>query len=333
MERKLSFILPIYNVEEYLPHCVNSILKQMDSSCEIILVDDGTKDHSDTICDDYAARDERIRVIHKENGGLSSARNAGMDIAAGAYLCFIDSDDYIEEHTVGKLLDWIRDGGADVCFLKTKKVYPDGSEEILNEDLSGDRLKNGGREQSLSHLASRPIYPGSAWAKLWRRGFLEENHFRFPNDRRLSEDLIFCLNAYLKAETMDYLDFPFYCYRQARPGSITSEISPKYFFDSFLFTEEVCSRFSSRRESPEGRLALSAGAYEYMIRLWEAEKLPSRREEAWEKLKAYGWVLSRGCTKKVKLVYGASRLLGLKNTSRLLGIYQDYRSRRGTSEC
>ena len=326
MERKLSFILPIYNVEAYLPHCVNSILKQMTDDCEIILVDDGTKDHSGVICDDYAARDRRIRVIHKENGGLSSARNAGMDIAQGEYLCFVDSDDSIEENTVEKLLQWIHTQGADVCFLRTKKIYPDGSEEELNENLSTDCLRCCSRQQALSHLASRPIYPGSAWAKLWRREFLEANHFRFPPDRRLSEDLIFCLNAYLKAERMDYLDFPFYCYRQARPGSITSDISPKYFFDSFLFTEEVCRRFQNDRESTEGKLALSAGAYEYMIRLWEAEKLPSQKEEAYHKLKAYRWVLNCGSTKKTKMVHLAVKLLGLKNTSKLLDIYQNHRS-------
>ena len=325
MDLKLSFILPVYNVEAYLPHCVNSILSQMTDDCEIILVDDGTKDHSDQICDDYAARDPRIRVIHKENGGLSSARNAGMDIAQGEYLCFVDSDDYIVENTVPGLLDWIRDRGADVCFLKTWKIYPDGSREALAEELNGSCLR-GNKAEALEHLATRPVYPGSAWAKLWRRDFLERNHFRFPGDRRLSEDLIFCLNAYLKAERLDCLDFPFYCYRQARPGSITSDISPKYFFDSFLFTEEVCRRFRQDRESPEGKLALSAAAYEYMIRLWEAEKLEDKKQEAWETLRTYSWVLGCGCTKKTRLVFWASRIFGLQKTSRLLDFYQRHRN-------
>ena len=325
MELELSFILPIYNVEAYLPHCISSILKQMTDACEIILVDDGTKDHSDKICDDFAARDQRIRVIHKENGGLSSARNAGMDIARGDYLCFVDSDDYIMDNTVPLLLDWIRQGGADVCFLRTNKIYPDGTEEPLAEEISGEKLREG-RSQALGHLATRPVYPGSAWAKLWRRKFLEENQFRFPPDRRLSEDLIFCLNAYLKARKLDCLDFPFYCYRQARPGSITSDISPRYFFDSFLFTEEVCRRFVNDRESPEGELALSAGAYEYMIRLWEAGKLTQEQEKAWDLLREYRWVLGCGCTGKTRMVLAASRLLGLKNTSRLLDFYQSHRN-------
>ena len=325
MDRKLSFILPVYNVEAYLPQCVASILPQMTEQCELILVDDGSPDGCPELCDQYGREDSRVRVIHKENGGLSSARNAGMEIARGRYLCFVDSDDLIAENTVGKLLAWIDKEKADVCFLKTEKIYPDGTREVLNEALQRSCLHGASRAQALSHLASRPIYPGSAWAKLWKREFLEKNSLRFPGDRRLSEDLIFCLNAYLLAEHMDYLDFTFYGYRQSRAGSITSDISPKYFFDSLLFTQEVCSRFGEDRNSPEGRLALSAGAYEYMIRLWEVGCLQERKAEAWKALKDCRWILKSGSSTKTRMVRWAVYLLGLKGTSGLLGFYQRQR--------
>ena len=327
MDLKLSFILPIYNVEAYLPHCVNSILNQMTDACEIILVDDGTRDHSGQICDDYAARDERIRVIHKENGGLSSARNAGMEIARGKYLCFIDSDDYIVENTVPRLLDWINDENADVCFLTTKKVYPDGKESILGEEMKRRELYGKSRAEGLKHLASRPVYPGSAWAKLWKRQFLEENHFRFPADRRLSEDLIFCMDAYLAAKKLDCLEFPFYCYRQDRPGSITSDVSARYYFDTFLFVQEAADRFKNSRNSPEGEFALAAAAYEYAIRLCEVCALKEQnREKAWKLLNDYRWVLSCGRCGKTNLVKRCAGLLGLKNTAKLLDFYQRHRS-------
>jgi len=100
----ISVIVPVYNVEEYLPRCVDSIMAQTYRNLEIILVDDGTKDNSDQICDAYAARDSRIKVIHKKNGGLSSARNAGMDIAKGEYFGFVDSDDWIEPETYETML-------------------------------------------------------------------------------------------------------------------------------------------------------------------------------------------------------------------------------------
>ena len=100
----VSVIVPVYNVEAYLGRCVDSILAQTYRNLEVILVDDGTKDNCDRICDDYAAGDPRIRVIHKENGGLSSARNAGIDIARGDFLEFVDSDDWIEPDAVESLL-------------------------------------------------------------------------------------------------------------------------------------------------------------------------------------------------------------------------------------
>ncbi len=322
---KLSFILPIYKVEDYLTQCVDSIWSQLTEDSEIILVDDGSPDRCGIICDDYAARDPRIRVVHKENGGLSSARNAGMDIAQGDYLCFVDSDDYIEENTVPKLMDWIHRGGADICFLKTHKVYPDGTRLLLGENLEADSLRT--REAALHHLATRPIYPGSAWGKLFRREFLEKNGFRFPKDRRLSEDLIYCLDAYLKAETFDSLDFPFYCYRQARPGSITRKIDARYYFDTFLFVQEAADRFRENRTSPEGKLALSVAAYEYAIRVCELVELSGADwDKAYAMLKDYRWVLSYGLTGKTKLVNASVTVLGLKNAAKLLDFYQKHRN-------
>lgn len=322
---ELSFILPIYKVEDYLPQCIDSIWSQLSDSCEIILVDDGSPDRCGDICDDYAARDSRIRVVHQGNGGLSSARNAGMVIARGKYLCFVDADDYIEENTVPKLLEWIQKGGADICFLKTHKVYPDGAKTLLGEKLEAECLRS--RQAALHHLATRPIYPGSAWGKLFRRKFLEDNGLRFPGDRRLSEDLIYCLNAYLKAETFDSLDFPFYCYRQDRPGSITRKLDARYYFDTFLFVQEAADRFREHRTSPEGELALSVAAYEYAIRVCELVALSGTDwEKAYAMLKQYRWVLSCGLAGKTRLVHGAVTVLGLKNAAKLLDFYQKHRN-------
>ena len=106
MQKKLvSIIVPIYKVEKYLKQCLDSILNQTYENIEIILVDDGSPDNCGKICDEYASNDKRIRVIHKENGGLSSARNAGLDVATGEYISFIDSDDYVSENFIKRLYD------------------------------------------------------------------------------------------------------------------------------------------------------------------------------------------------------------------------------------
>ena len=111
---KVSVIIPVYNVEKYLPRCIKSVLDQTYQDLEIILVDDGTKDNSGIMCDEYATKDNRIRVIHKENGGLSSARNSGIEIATGDAVFFLDSDDYLPTECIEKMVCLMEEKDADI---------------------------------------------------------------------------------------------------------------------------------------------------------------------------------------------------------------------------
>lgn len=328
MDKKLTFVIPVYNVEAYLPQCLDSILAQTTDACELILVDDGSKDSSGAICDHYRDQHPEIKVIHKPNGGLASARNAGMAEAEGQYLAFVDSDDYIEPGTVSRLLHWIDTEPADVCFLELAKCFPDGSSEPMGERMVRTQLQNQAPEQVLSFLASRPKFPGSACGKLLRRAFLEEKGLRFPDDRRLSEDLIFCLNVYFAAESFDYLDFPYYCYRQSREGSITNVVTAKYYFDTSLFVTEVAGRFSECGKPTDtvSACALSFAAYELSILLWQSVFLQGedrRRAEAF--LREYRWVLGHGKSRKIRLIHMAVGILGIRGTARLLDIYMSRR--------
>lgn len=328
MAKKLSFIVPVYNVEAYLPQCLDSILSQSTPDCETILVDDGTRDASDVICDEYSHRYSNVKVIHKANGGLSSARNAGMALAEGEYVCFIDSDDYIEAGAVQKLLQWIDANEADICFLQTTKVFPDGSTQPMGEELEPAMIRGKSGAEVLEFLASRPKFPGSAWAKLFRRAFLEENGLQFPGDRRLSEDLMYCLDAFLKAERFDVLDAPFYCYRQGRAGSITNSINARYYFDTALFVTETAERFSRDQKAldPAGSCALAFAAYEYSILLWQLVFLEgAEAEKAHAFLKEYRWVLKYGRSSKTKLVKAVASLLGIRTAARALNVYMNSR--------
>ena len=127
----ISIIVPIYNVEKYLTECVDSIIKQTYKNLEIILVDDGSTDHSKDICDQYVKIDTRIRVIHKVNGGLSSARNAGIDIANGNYYMFIDSDDYIKEDMVELLYSVMIENQCDMTICNIIRFYDNGDVKPL----------------------------------------------------------------------------------------------------------------------------------------------------------------------------------------------------------
>jgi len=324
MDKLLSFILPIYKVEAYLPQCVDSILSQMNPACEIILVNDGSPDGCGAICDGYAAKYENIQVIHKENGGLSSARNAGLEQAAGRYILFVDSDDYIEPGSVEKILAWIDSTDADVAFMLSRKVYPDGTSEPLGENLVRSEIRDRAPVEVLRFLASCPKFPASAWGKIYRRSFLLEGGHRFPDDRRLSEDLQYSLDLLLTAQRFDYLDFPYYCYRQNRAGSICNTVNARYYFDTFRFVEDCAVRFAEAKRAVDetGALALSFAAYEYAILLWQMLDMEGDdRKKAYTLLKKHRWVLRYGRSGRTKLVRGAVTVLGLTGTAKLLRWY------------
>ncbi len=328
MNKKLSFILPIYKVEAYLPQCVDSILSQATEECEIILVDDGSPDGCGAICDGYAEKHSIIQVIHKPNGGLADARNAGFARASGDFVVYVDSDDYLEEGSVGKLLAWAEETDCDMAFLTSRKIYPDGSWEPMGEALNRDAIFGKTREEVLRFLATRPKFPGSACTKICRRAFLVDKGLAFPDDRRLSEDLKYCMDMILAADRFDYLDFPYYCYRQSRAGSITSRVTPKYYFDTFLFVTEAADRFAvgKKAKNETAALALSFAAYEYAILVWNMVDLAGQdRQKARELLASYRWVLNYGLSGKTKLVRAAVTVLGLEGAARLLDWYMKRR--------
>ena len=134
----ISVIVPVYNVEKYLVQCINSILNQTIKNLEIILVDDGSLDNSGKICDEFSKKDDRIVAIHKENNGLSSARNAGLEIANGNYIGFVDSDDWLDEHMYEILLKLIKENNSDISccdFFKTadsNDTMPSCDDEVIN---------------------------------------------------------------------------------------------------------------------------------------------------------------------------------------------------------
>ena len=328
MDKKLSFILPIYKVEAYLRQCVDSILSQATADCEVILVDDGSPDGCGAICDAYAEKYDTVTVIHKPNGGLSDARNAGFDRAVGKYVLFVDSDDYIEPGSVEKILDWIGETDADVAFLLSRKVYPDGTSEPLGENLCREEIHEKNREDVLRYLAGRPKFPASAWGKIYRREFLLEHGFRYPDDQRLSEDLQYSLDLFLTAEKFDYLDFPYYCYRQNRAGSICNTVNARYYFDTFLFVTESAERFAVNKQAVDdtAALALSFAAYEYAILVWQMLDMQGAdREKAYTMLKEYRWVLAYGKSAKTRLVHLVVTVLGLKGAAKLLDWYMGRR--------
>lgn len=229
---KVSVVIPVYNVEDYLRRCVDSVLAQTLSDLEIILVDDGSPDQSPAICDEYAQADARIRVIHKTNGGLASARNAGMRIAQGEYLFFLDSDDWLEPDGLAKLCDVA--GTYRVDFVRYRAIRtgwpgleenaPCRVEEVreLSEGLYDEARMI--REVYPRLLATRQLTMGAivgAWGSLYDRAFLREHELWFDEDIRFSEDLIFSAKVVRAAKRFYFVDSPGVYHYFYNPKSIS----------------------------------------------------------------------------------------------------------------
>ena len=320
---RISFIIPVYNVEKYLNECVESILAQITDDCEIILVDDGSSDNSGAICDMYVENDFRIKVVHQKNGGLAAARNTGLDHAQGEYVAFVDSDDYLDGHCIAEILNWISSGGADICFMRAMKVFRDGKQQLLDDEINSEMLK-GSKKSAIKYLSERSKYPGSPCTKLFRRALLEKNYLRFPDDRRVSEDLGFVLQCILNADSYDALPIDYYYYRQGREGSITNIVTYKSFLGVKTFVEESISLLTENRV-PNGTIeqsAMSFVAYEFSIMIWQYSRMREEfKSEAAKTLNDYKWVLKYGASPKIKLIQKVVGVLGVDLTSKLLDVY------------
>lgn len=217
----VSVIVPVYKVEQYLERCLNSILKQTEKNIEIILVDDGSPDSCPQLCDEFAALDNRIKVVHQKNAGLGMARNSGLEIASGEYVMFVDSDDFIVPDAIEILYNAAKKNNADTvlagyfrknaakineCLLPFKDRCFEGNKEIINNVL-------------INMLGSPPDYyddillKRSVWGNLYSLNLLKKHNIQFCSEREfISEDLIFDLDYYQIANKVAICSNPVYYY-------------------------------------------------------------------------------------------------------------------------
>ena len=208
----VSVIVPIYNVEEYLKECVDSILNQTYRNLDVILVDDESPDECGKICDEYKSIDERVSVIHKKNGGLSDARNAGMKIAKGDYVTFVDSDDYISKNFIKNLVKAIYKYNADIAISNMERTSKRGE----NNEGKINNIKEFNSEEALVAMLYGNPFGTSAWGKLFKIKFFDNIEYPYG---KFSEDLFTIYKTILQINKVVYVDFCGYYYYY-REGSI-----------------------------------------------------------------------------------------------------------------
>lgn len=208
MKPTISVIVPVYNTQNYLCRCIDSILTQTYSNLEIILVDDGSTDKSPAICDEYTKKNECIKVYHKKNGGVSSARNVGLDMATGMYVCFVDSDDVLPRKSVEYLFRAVVSGE---CQYATGVCRILGSQRVKN-DIAEDRVITRQESDFLRYIVSDGSY--SPYAKIYNLALINEKNIRFREDMQIAEDTVF-IREYLK-----------YCNKIALVANVVYDYNP-----------------------------------------------------------------------------------------------------------
>jgi len=236
---KFSIIIPVFKVENYLADCVSSVVKQTYANWELVLVDDGSPDRCPELCDEYECRDKRIKVVHKTNGGLSSARNAGLDVSAGQYVLFLDSDDFWKSSTMlEEISSVIIENNPDIIIYGMTKYYPNQDNRMVDIRMPNCKdIEIFPYEKKIEHLIRKNVYSACACDKMYKREVIEKNRLRFKEGFK-SEDVDWCAKLLMIKPNIYCLNKNYYVYRQQNEGSITATLNFSHLEDIIKMIEE-----------------------------------------------------------------------------------------------
>ena len=324
MQMKISCIIPVYKVEAYLCQCVESLTHQTYRDIEIILVDDGSPDGSPQLCDTLASEDSRIKVIHKENGGLSDARNAGLLAATGEYVVFVDGDDFwLDNNALQQLVDVVKPE-LDFIGYNCSYYYPDS--ETYSAWVAYDEVleKPTDKNTAMRTLVKSGTFPMSACLKLMKRSFLIDNKLFFKKGQ-IAEDIPWFINVLNVTKKCCFVNQYVYAYRQNVVGSISNTRGRKSFDHLFDIFKTELSLIDSRSFREEAMNALKSFlAYEYCILLTYKDI----DKEAKRELLNYKDILTYDLNPKVKKASRIYKTFGISATTFALNVYQWIRRNR-----
>lgn len=240
---KVSIIVPVYNVKKYITQCIDSVLNQEYINIELILIDDGSNDGSEIICEEYAQKDDRIKVIHKKNEGQSIARNLGIDIASGKYIFFLDSDDYIKDDIFIHNIPIMEEKKLDLILFSCKTIY-DGIERTNEMDnykrdrnLKYNKVLNG--EDMMEELINNKSFLIPPYLYITKLELIKKNNIKFY-EKIIHEDDLYTPRVILKSKKVEVLDNEFYVRRYRKSSTVTNEKGIKnYIGHSIVFKEFI----------------------------------------------------------------------------------------------
>ena len=319
-----SIIVPVYNVEDYLSQCLESILCQSFSNFELILINDGSTDSSLEICRQYLQNFHQIKLIDKENGGLSDARNKGLLAAIGDYIIFTDSDDYwVGSEVLQDLNNLIKDSNPDLIIHEESRFFSK-KDVACKYNQRFIKNKSGRVEDEILNLVYYDLYVASAWDKVIKRSILIDNQLFFPVGKK-SEDIEWCGKLLQYIKTFSIYPKSFYTYRQVRQGSITTTVSAKHIEDVYVMVKEG---LSSKKATSEiiNKAIENYWACNYVVILKDFYVLSSKtQKQIWKDLVSWKYLLKKGLNIKVDKVMKFYKFLSFKT---LIFFLNGYRLKR-----
>lgn len=319
-----SIIVPVYQVEEYLPQCVQSVLSQTFPDFELILVDDGSTDRCPQMCDTYEKEDSRVKVIHKLNGGASAARNLGLKSSRGRYIMFLDSDDFwIRENVLQDLFQLILQDNPDVIVIKAVSFHQsDGSFNEKHYSVEHIGLQSDCYDERFSQLVFSGAYRANAWNKVFARKLLSKTDLLFQ-EGIIAEDMDWAARLALAANSISFLPEAIYGYRTGRPGAVTSSLKLKNLVDT-KWGIERCIQVLKEEEKSDVFCNAYFGYVAYRYVIWMAESFlvrdPKKRSLIKE-MKKNAWLLKYDGMERVHKVRMLYHLTGFSGAATLLGLY------------
>ena len=256
---KVSIVVPVYNAEKYLKKCVDSLLSQDYKNIEIILVDDGSKDSSPKMCDEYKKKNNRVKVIHKKNSGVSAARNSGIDIVTGDYVTFVDADDYVSKEYISYLVNNAIEEDAEISL--TTYPYKVTNNKVSNpENKEENKRVLTGKDAAKMMLYYKIVI--SSWSKMFSADFINKNNIRFEEHLSYGEGFDFVIHSMINAEKVVISDKKIYYYRVDNENSAMTVFKEKMVTGSIDSQVSIKNRIENKFKNKE-ELGEMQKAYNY----------------------------------------------------------------------
>jgi glycosyltransferase involved in cell wall biosynthesis len=281
----ISVVIPVYNSEQFLERCIDSILNQGYRKCEVLLIDDGSTDRSGVLCDRYERQDSRVRALHKQNDGPSSARNLGISEARNDWLVFIDSDDWLDDTYFEIVSDTIKQYDRDLHIYGTKKVTEKRTITRVLRECHVYEGTNGMAECFIVADMNRLLE--SCWNKVYRGSIISKNYLRFNPEISYLEDLVFNVNYFKVSSTAVIIDKAIYNYRYQQSGTLSHNICETELYESFIhMREEQVSHYKGHYEQRYANFLnlLRFEAYQPKLNLYDGSMERRVRYKLWREV-------------------------------------------------